>query len=261
LLLTLDTSIAANYNSKSQIARRVTEKWGEDNLYCPACDSNRLTQSPNNTPAIDFVCPQCQQSFQLKSRATWSERKVADADYRKMMDAVLSDATPNLLIMQYSATWHVKRLLLVPAFFFAASAVEKRAPLGPNTKRAGWVGCNILLSSIAPEGKLHLVKDGLVSDASQIRQQYQALRPLSQFDVTKRGWTLDVLNVVSQFRGRPFELSEVYAYEAHFSALHPDNHRVRDKIRQQLQVLRDLNLLQFLGQGRYLLINNASTQS
>jgi hypothetical protein len=35
------------------------------------------------------------------------------------------------------------------------------------------------------------------------------------------------------------------------SKLHPNNTHVRDKIRQQLQVLRDLNLLDFLGSGSY----------
>jgi len=160
--------------------------------------------------------------------------------------------------MQYSSNaWQVKQLLLIPSFFFVASAVEKRAPLGPNAKRAGWVGCNILLSSIAPEGKLHLIKNGVTSDASQVRQQYQQVRPLSQLNVTKRGWTLDVLNAVNQFGRRPFELSEVYDFEAHLAALHPDNHRVREKIRQQLQVLRDLGLLQFLSPGKYVLTDSS----
>jgi hypothetical protein len=31
---------------------------------------------------------------------------------------------------------------------------------------------------------------------------------------------------------------------------HPDNRHVPDKIRQQLQILRDLGLVEFLGQGR-----------
>ena len=31
--------------------------------------------------------------------------------------------------------------------------------------------------------------------------------------------------------------------------LHPDNRHVRDKIRQQLQVLRDMGLLQHIGRG------------
>ena len=261
MLLSLDANLAAGYNNKAQIARRVSEHWGLHNLYCSACDSNVLTQSPNNTPAVDFVCPQCKETYQLKSRATWSERKVADADYDKMMAAVNGDISPNLFVMQYTQTWQVKRLLLVPSFFFSASAIEKRNPLGPNARRAGWVGCNILLSSIAPEGKLSLVNEGIVSNASHVRQQYQQMRPLSGLSVLKRGWTLDILNVISGFRKRSFTLSEVYGFEAHLAALHPENHRVREKIRQQLQVLRDYNLLQFLGRGEYRLTAAASTQS
>jgi Dam-replacing HTH domain len=33
--------------------------------------------------------------------------------------------------------------------------------------------------------------------------------------------------------------------------LHPQNARVCDKIRQQLQIFRDLGRLEFLGDGRY----------
>ncbi len=258
MLLSLDTNLAVGYKSKSQIARRISEQWGLDNLYCSACNSNHLTQSPNNTPAIDFVCPQCQETYQLKSRATWSDHKIADADYQKMIAAVGSGTSPNLLVLHYSAAWQVKRLLLVPSFFFVPSAIEKRKPLGPTAKRAGWVGCNILLSSIAPEGKLNLIDSGIASNPSQVRTRYQQMRPLSQVAMPERGWTLDVLQIVSSFGKRAFTLTEVYSFEAHLAALHPENYHVRDKIRQQLQVLRKLNLLQFLGRGQYRLVDNSS---
>lgn len=174
-----------------------------------------------------------------------------------MITAVGGGTSPNLLVLQYSAAWQVKRLLLVPSFFFAPSAIERRKPLGPNAKRAGWVGCNILLSSIAPEGKLDLINNGIASSPSQVRTQYQQMRPLSQVTMTERGWTLDVLQVVSSFGKRAFTLSEVYSFESHLAALHPENHRVREKIRQQLQILRDLNLLLFLGRGNYRLADNS----
>ncbi|HEV7229029.1 hypothetical protein [Brevundimonas sp.] len=46
--------------------------------------------------------------------------------------------------------------------------------------------------------------------------------------------------------GKPeFDIDEVYAHEAALSALYPDNHNVRPKIRQQLQVLRDRGWLEF----------------
>jgi len=44
---------------------------------------------------------------------------------------------------------------------------------------------------------------------------------------------------------------DVYAYAAQLQELHPANRHVRDKIRQQLQVLRDLGFVEFLGGGRY----------
>lgn len=178
-----------------------------------------------------------------------------DAGYDAMMKAVRSDAVPNLLVMQYSASWHVNNLMLVPSFFFSPSSIEKRKPLGPSARRAGWVGCNILLSAIAPEGKLSLISNGVPAEVTSVRRQYQQVRPLSRIGVTKRGWTLDVLNVVSQFGNRPFDLSEVYGFETHFAALHPENHNIKAKIRQQLQELRDLGLLSFLSRSRYVLID------
>ena len=48
-----------------------------------------------------------------------------------------------------------------------------------------------------------------------------------------------------------FDLAEVYKSEEKLAKLHPANRHVRDKIRQQLQVLRDLGILEFLGRGEY----------
>ena len=49
-----------------------------------------------------------------------------------------------------------------------------------------------------------------------------------------------------------FTLDEVYAYEDELAHLHPGNRHVREKIRQQLQVLRDdLGLIKFLTPGHY----------
>ena len=45
-------------------------------------------------------------------------------------------------------------------------------------------------------------------------------------------------------------LQDVYAFAAQLEKLHPENRHVRDNIRQQLQVLRDLGFVEFLGCGR-----------
>jgi len=60
-----------------------------------------------------------------------------------------------------------------------------------------------------------------------------------------------VLNMVESLGRNEFELADVYAHEHTLARLHPDNRHVRDKIRQQLQILRDKGLLDFLGHGRY----------
>lgn len=93
-----------------------------------------------------------------------------------------------------------------------------------------------------------------------MRESYRRLRPLEELNVEKRGWTLDVLQVVQSLGGgrakaaplhRIFSLAEVYAHADELAKLHPANRHVLDKIRQQLQVLRDLGLLTFLGGGSY----------
>ncbi|MGH7940455.1 MAG: hypothetical protein ACREFR_05225 [Limisphaerales bacterium] len=40
-----------------------------------------------------------------------------------------------------------------------------------------------------------------------------------------------------------FTNADVYAHERELAQLHPDNRHIKDKIRQQLQVLRDLGIL------------------
>ena len=52
--------------------------------------------------------------------------------------------------------------------------------------------------------------------------------------------------------GQPFTLADVYAYEDHFQKLYPDNHHVRDKLRQVLQHLRETGVVEFLDEhGHY----------
>ena len=47
-----------------------------------------------------------------------------------------------------------------------------------------------------------------------------------------------MLNCVNQIDERDFTLDQMYKFENMLAAKHPDNKHVRDKIRQQLQVLR-----------------------
>jgi type II restriction enzyme len=60
-----------------------------------------------------------------------------------------------------------------------------------------------------------------------------------------------ILKVVRDLSKEAFYLSELYEKENDFASVYPRNRHIREKIRQQLQVLRDLGVLRFKGNGRY----------
>lgn len=250
--LSLIRERADSYSSGAQRARVLTEPWAQEQLYCPACPSPRLTAAPANTPAYDLSCPECEERFQLKSRHTVIGRKIVDSAWSTMTRAIRSDRAPGLFVLRYDRErMRVSDLLLVPRFFLHEMAIEKRPALGPTARRAGWVGCNILLDRIPRDGQIPVVRAGTVRNARDVRADYRRLEPLTRRTVATRGWTLDVLRCVRELEAEEFRLADVYGHADELSALHPNNRHVRDKIRQQLQVLRDLGVLEFVRPGEY----------
>jgi len=242
------------YKSPTQITRKITEAWGSENLYCVACESPSLNPAPVNTEAVDFNCAYCHANYQLKALKSWNERRVPDAGYDAMMRALQSDSIPNLLIMQYTPEWAVRNLILIPSFFFSPAAIQKRKPLSPNARRAGWVGCNILLSEIAIDGKIPIVSNSSSHSPDTVRMRYSLVRPLSRVVTDKRGWTLDVLRIVRKIEKARFSLADINDFESVLAEIYPENRNVRPKIRQQLQILRNFGYLRFEGRGQYLLL-------
>src|SRR5579859_6471649 len=250
--LSLPTTGLDRYKSASQRARVGTESWGASNFFCPVCDSPRLDVSPQGTATLDYSCPRCGSPFQLKSQSKPFGTRILDSAYSQMKRAILNDCTPNLYVLHYDLTaWAVRTVILIPHFALALSAIECRPPLAPTARRAGCVGCNILLNKIPQDARIPIVADGTARPVAEVRRAYRRLRPLEKLKAENRGWTLDVLNVVRSLNKPEFSLSDVYAHAAQLAQLHPDNRHVRDKIRQQLQVLRDLGLLTFLAPGEY----------
>lgn len=142
-------------------------------------------------------------------------------------------------------------LTLIPHFAFSVSLLERRKPLSSRAERHDWVGCNFLLDRIPLDARIPVIHEGHVVSPSKVREAYKRVKPLEKLSIEKRGWTLDVLNAVRALKKTEFSLADVYAHTDELAKLHPNNAHVRDKIRQQLQVLRDLGLLQFLGGGDY----------
>ncbi len=251
----LDPSVAAGYRSPSQIARKITEAWAKENLYCVVCDSQRVAQTENNAEAVDFRCETCSSGYQLKSLRSRNDHRIPDAGYYAMMRALQSDSVPNLLVMHYTTHWEVQKLMIIPSFFFTAAAIERRKPLGPRARRAGWIGCNILLNEIAPDGKILMISDGNPISRRNVRAQYNFVRPFGEMDNKLRGWTLDVFRMVRQIKKGSFTLDEVYSFENKLALLYPNNKNIKPKIRQQLQILRDAGFVKFLGNGQYKILS------
>jgi len=245
------TELALAYKARTQVARILSEDWCARELYCPACDSDRLSASRPNTPAVDFTCPKCEQAFQLKSLRSWKLRKIVDAGYDSMLRAIRGDKAPNLLVLQYSTDWLVNNLTLIPKFFFSESVIEKRNPLSAQARRAGWVGCNIVLGQIPADGKIPMISKGLIIPVKSVREQFSQVQALGQVPPSRRGWTTDVLTLIRRLSKEHFSLSELYESEPELQSMHPNNRNIRPKIRQQLQLLRDLGFISFTGNGAY----------
>lgn len=250
--LSLSWELARGYRSRSQQVRVVTEAWAKDNLYCPVCDSPAIKPLPVNTRAIDFSCPECPSKFQLKATHQRIGKRVQDAEYNTMIDALRMERFPHLFVLHYdSASHRVHNVLLIPKFMLSISSIIPRKPLSANARRAGWVGCSISLENVPSDGRIAVVSEGGVSPAAVVREHFRRVTPLEALPVKKRGWTLDVLNVLRHLNLTMFALDDVYRFEETLAAMHPENRHVRDKIRQQLQVLRDLGYIRFLGRGEY----------
>ena len=241
----------AHYTSSAQIARVLTESWASQNMYCAACDSYYLAPTKTNARAVDLICPTCREGYQLKSGKTLPLTRIVDAAYGAMITSIRSDADPNLLYLHYSMAEGVKNLFLVPRFFFAESCIEERKPLSSTARRAGWIGCNIRLDRIALDGRIQIVTSGAELSKQVVRGEYSRLTPLMSLDSRSRGWTLNVFQLLTSFGSKEFSLAEAYRMEEVLAARFPNNRNVRPKIRQQLQVLRDLGVITFLGRGHY----------
>lgn len=253
MVLHFNQSLASGYHSGSQISRVLTEDWMERNMFCPVCGAPVLGHYDANKPVADFFCEDCKSDFELKSKESKTAvigHKIADGAYGTMIERITSLRNPHLFVMTYS-NWTVNNLLMIPSFFFVPDIIEKRPPLKEMARRAGWVGCNIEIGNVPDSGKIFIIKNGLQTDKSRVVDQYQRTLSLHTTRIVSRGWLMDVLRCVERIPKEDFSLEEVYAFADELQMKHPDNRFVHDKIRQQLQYLRDKGFIKFTSRGHY----------
>ncbi len=242
--LKMNLQLAEKYNNNSQKIRVMTEEWVGNNLFCPYFENNR--------PVADFFCPQCKEEYELKSKSGLITSKISDGAYETMVKRINSINNPNFFFMQYDKIGLVvKDLLVVPKHFFIEDIIEKRKPLSDNARRAGWIGCNIITKKIPNEGKIYIVKDEKEQPINMVIDKIQRTNFIKEYKINERGWIIDIFNCINRINSRNFTLEQMYSYEEELSIKHPNNNHIKDKIRQQLQLLRDKGVIEFYGKGNY----------
>jgi len=242
----------AAFTSGSQKARVWTESWVLREMYCPACGAPSLDDFANNKPVADFFCGQCNEEFELKSKNGRIGKTVPDGAYGTMMARLQSNTKPSLMVLSYEArTRRVRDLAVIPKQFFIPELIHKRKPLAKTARRAGWVGCDIKIDRVPNFGKIPLITDRLARPKQEVVASWAHTAGLRKKSFKQMGWVADVLLCVERIGQVEFTLDDMYRFENYLGELHPENHNVKPKIRQQLQVLRDAGIIEFIARGRY----------
>ena len=60
-----------------------------------------------------------------------------------------------------------------------------------------------------------------------------------------------ILNCIDRIEGSEFTLEDMYRFEDDLKNIFVKNNHIKEKIRQQLQILRDKEIIEFKGRGKY----------
>ena len=249
--LFFDKTVSLDYSSNSQKIRVMSEDWTSKYLYCPSCNAINLSIFPNNTPVGDFYCSQCTEEYELKSKKGAFGSRIVDGAYEKMISRISSNQNPNFLFLSYDKDFLVNNLFLIPKHFFIPEIIERRKPLNPTARRAGWIGCNIILSALPQIGRISIIRNSKFIDQNTVNLQWQKAFKIRKAKNATKGWLFEILNKIEKLNKDFFSLNDIYDFEMELREKYPENNNIKPKIRQQLQKLRDLGYIKFLGDGKY----------
>ena len=247
--LYFDPAQAVDYKSSAQIVRILSEHWLKTNISCINCGS-ALQKTENNSRVKNFICPHCQENYELKSKKGLSiGTKMPDGAYNTMLARIQAEDNPNFFFLAYERNnYRVQQLVLVPKHFVTVNMIVPRR----NTLkgRDNYLMCDLDIRNLPEGGKIPLITAGKAIDPTRVQKQWQAHLFLRQQKAEKKGWLLAILHCLDQLPAQ-FNLAQLYAFSDKLQKQFPDNHHIQAKIRQQLQILRDQNLIEFGARGQY----------
>ena len=101
-----------------------------------------------------------------------------------------------------------------------------------------------------------MIKDKKVINQAIVKENFGKTLFLRTKSEDTKGWILDVMNCVDSIQKKEFTLDDIYQFEERLKLKYPNNNFIKDKIRQQLQILRDKNIIEFVGRGKYKKVNH-----
>ena len=248
--LKFNTNLINHYKNSSQKIRVMSEDWVKNHIFCPIC-GNTMREYPNNKQVADFQCLACKEDYELKSKKSSMGRKVIDGSYHSMIERLRSASNPNFFFLNYNITYEISNFIVIPKYFFTSKIIEKRKPLSSTAKRANWIGCNILLNKIPNSGKVFYIKDKKIINKENVMKAWQKITFLKNSNDLSKGWTFDIMQCIDKLNKLEFSLQDLYTFERSLSIKYPNNSHIKDKIRQQLQFLRNNDFLSFVKRGIY----------
>jgi type II restriction enzyme len=195
-------------------------------------------------------------NFQLKSTKNFPNNHfpsiITGAEYHATLASLEQGVFPSLILLHYEPQLReVQDGLLIHRLTITRNSISQRAPLKESARRARWTGTNILLGKIPDIGRIPMIQESKIVPKKTVMHNWQSVEEILKGDLDKRGWIAEIMLVLDKLP-EIFSLEDVYSYEQQLGSKYPNNKHVKDKIRQQIQVLRDRGYLKFISRGKYL---------
>ena len=147
------------YKSKSKINGELSEDFIYEHFRCLDCGS-RISKERPGTKCLDHTCMGCGKKYQtkgggkslnaLKNCIRMGQFRTIGSDYNTRLNSVRNRECDFICVFYQTKDGVADSLtgiLHVPAHKITEDHVIPRKPLKPPARRAGWQGCNILMTS------------------------------------------------------------------------------------------------------------------
>lgn len=105
-----------------------------------------------------------------------------------------------------------------------------------------------IISHLPKEKRISLPKIEDITETAEIDIYTGGIESIRK---SLEGWRLETFDCLTRIKENQFSLREVYLFEKEIRSKFPENKHIKAKLRQQLQELRDIGIVEFLGHGSY----------